>query len=182
MPSLRLAGVVGLAWSGVVVGHGVGYAGENLGAPNLAATGHGSFSVALVSGIAILPAVLSLLAVRALNIGKPSEVLHPAAWLAGIQLPIFAVMELVERGMAVDVAVLDPSFLIGVVLQLLVVLVSSVLMAVLVRVLRSLVGPLCLRAGGGGERSRIPVDPYLSPLVCLIAVRLRAPPSLLIPG
>lgn len=171
-----MAGVVGLAWTGVFLGHGVGYAGHSLGAP-VFPTGHGSFSVALVSGIAIVPAVVSLLTVRALPAWRPSGILLVTAWLAGVQLSIFVVMELVERGMAIDVAVLDPSFQIGIVIQVLVALVSAALVGVVVRVFRSIIGRRPhVRGAGRRHRSRVPVGPDLSHFVFLIAVRRRAPP------
>ncbi|MGH2673703.1 MAG: hypothetical protein ACRDQ2_08125 [Gaiellales bacterium] len=181
MPSLRLVGVVGLAWTGVVLGHLVGYAGHRLGAPLVPAGGHGSFSVAFVAGIAILPAVLTLLSVRALRVWRGSGVLRLIAGMVGIQLPIFVVMELVERGMALDPTLLDPTFTIGIVIQMLVVLVSTVLVGVLVRVLRSIVGrPLRTDGARARQRSRPPVGPDLSHFVFLIAVRRRAPPFCLV--
>jgi hypothetical protein len=178
---IRLLAIGGLAWSGVVLGHLLAYV---LAHPNeaerstrLASSGHGSFPLLLISALAAIPAVLSLLAVRVIRGDRSPALLSTAIRLAAIQVPAFLVMEFFERGMSFEQMLLEPAVVIGLVVQVLVAFSSSVLVKTLVGAVEALTA----------RRPSLPRAPLARPLALathdrpkrldfLISVQHRAPP------
>lgn len=171
----------GLAWSGVVLGHLLAYIlahpGEAERSARLASSGHGSFPLLVISALAVIPAILSLLAVRLIrgdrSLALPSIVLV----LAAIQVPTFIAMEFFERGMSLERMLLEPVVILGLVIQVLVAFISSMLVRTFVRA----VGALTARRA---QPPREPVITQLAPvthdpprrLYFLISPQHRAPP------
>jgi hypothetical protein len=176
-----------LAWSGVVVGHLVAYQltyfaqAERL--TRLAETGHGSFSLLLVSAIASIPAILSLLTVRAVRGDQSPPLLSMTVWLAGIQVSSFMAMELIERGMSLDHFLLEPAILVGLVVQVLVAVTSALLVRVFFRLVVALSGRLTdhpERPLHDGRLAPVP-DDRPARFDFLIGAPHRAPPLSLAP-
>lgn len=178
---LRLVAIAGLAWSGMVLGHLLAYrvvypeAHHRVG--HLVETGHGVLPLWAICAMACAPAVLMTWAAVLLT-GRGSGA--PAAlWLAAIQLPSFGLMELAERGFALDELLSDPAFLVGLALQAGIALLASALFLAVTRAIRLLVErgwrrsavPRVLHAPGARSRHTRRA-PFLSSL------RLRAPPIL----
>jgi hypothetical protein len=138
---LRIVVIAGLAWSGMVLGHLLAYrlvypaAHERVG--HLLVTGHGGLPLWAVCAIACAPAVLmttAALVICGRGVAGPT-----ALWLAAIQLPSFGLMELAERGFALDALLRDPAFLVGVALQAVIAVLVFTLMRVVTRAIRLLV-------------------------------------------
>jgi hypothetical protein len=178
---IRLLAIGGLAWSGVVLGHLLAYVlahpEEAERSARMASSGHGSFPLLLISALAMIPAVLSLLAVRVVRGDRSPTLLSIAVCLAAIQVPTFLTMEFFERGMSFEQMLLEPAVVMGLIVQVLVAFISSVLVRTFVRA----VGALTAR------RSQIPREPlirHLAPVThdCprrldfLISAQHRAPP------
>jgi hypothetical protein len=138
MSRIRGLAIGGLAWSGVVLGHLaaylVSYPIEAERSSLLANTGHGSFNLLFVSGLAAIPAILTLLMVRVIRGDRPPAVVSTATCLAAIQLPAFLTMELFERGMSLRETLLEPALVVGLVVQVLVAFVSAILVRAFFRV------------------------------------------------
>jgi hypothetical protein len=143
----------------------------------LASSGHGSFPLLLISALAGIPAILSLLAVRVIRGDRSPGLLPIAVSLAAIQVPTFLAMEFFERGMSFERMLLEPAVVLGLAVQVLVAFMSSVLVRTFVRA----VGALTAR------RSRLPREPRISQLApvthdgtrrlyFLISPQHRAPP------
>lgn len=178
---LRLLGVGGLAWMGIVLGHVLAYLlaypEDGARSAKLAATGHDGFSLPVVSALAVLPAVLALVSGRRFR-GHRSSLKPTALWLAAIQVPAFVGMESIERAWADGHTLLDPAILLGLLVQLLVAAVAAVLVGAVAKVVRVLTR----------ERTHAPRDAAAPPdnatqrevshrLTFLIRARRRAPPS-----
>jgi hypothetical protein len=137
MGRIRGLAIGGLAWSGVVLGHLAAYLLAYPSEPErsalLANTGHGSFPILFVSGLAAIPAVLTILAVRVIRGDRTPALVSTAMWLAAIQVPAFLTMEFFERGMSFGAMLLEPALLIGIVVQVVVAFVSAVLVRVFFR-------------------------------------------------
>ncbi|HET6771595.1 MAG TPA: hypothetical protein VFH75_08145 [Actinomycetota bacterium] len=181
MTRVRLLAIGGLAWSGVVLGHLLAYVlahpAEAERSARLASSGHDSFPLLLISALAGIPAVLSLLAVRVIRGDRSPALLSIAICLAAIQVPTFLAMEFFERGMSLEQMLLEPAVVMGLAIQVLVALISSLLVRTFVRA----VGALITRG------SRLPREPrmrQLAPvtqdrprrLYFLISDQHRAPP------
>jgi hypothetical protein len=181
MTRIRVLVIGGLAWSGVVLGHLVAYLlaypAEAERATRLADTGHGSFPLLLVSALAAIPGILSLLAVRVMRGDRSPSLFSTAVWLAAIQVPAFLAMEFFERGLSLEQMVLEPAVLVGLVIQVLVAVISAVLVKTFVRAVVALTSrlrrlprqaPARLLAPAMGHRPKR--------LVFLTSARRRAPP------
>lgn len=142
MSKLRLLAIGGLAWSGVVLGHLLAYVlahpAEAERSARLATSGHGSFPLLLISALAGIPAVLSLLAVRVIRGHRSPALLPIAIGLAAIQVPTFLAMEFFERGMSFQRMLLEPAVVIGIGIQVLVAFISAVLVRTFVRAVEAL--------------------------------------------
>jgi hypothetical protein len=143
MTRIRALVIGGLAWSGVILGHLVAYVvaypAEVDRSTRLAETGHGSFPLLLVSAVAAIPAVLSLLAVRVIRGERSPTVLTTALWLGAIQVPVFVAMEFFERGMSFELLLLEPALIVGLVIQVLVAVTSAILLTTVFRALRAFI-------------------------------------------
>lgn len=181
MTRIRLLAIGGLAWSGVVLGHLLAYVlahpAEAERSARLASSGHDSFPLLLISALAGIPAVLSLLAVRVIRGDRSPALISIAMCLAAIQVPTFLSMEFFERGMSFERMLLEPAVVIGLGIQVLVAFISAVLVRTFVRA----VGVLTAR------RSQVPREPVIRQLTpvshprarrldFLISAQHRAPP------
>lgn len=181
MTRIRFVVIGGLAWSGVVLGHLVAYvvvySAEAERSARLADTGHGSFPLLLVSALAAIPAILSLLAVRVMQGDRSPSLFSTAVWLAGIQVPAFLAMELFERGMSFEHTLLEPALLIGLMVQVLVAVISAVLVKTFVRAVVALTSRLWRLQRQASARLLAPAIGHRPKrLVFLISARHRAPP------
>ena len=181
MTRIRVLLIAGLAWSGVVLGHLVAYLvtypAEVERATRLADTGHGSFPLLLVSALAAIPAFLSLLTVRVMRGDRAPSPFPTAVWLAAIQVPAFLVMELLERGMSFEHALLEPALLIGLMVQVLVAVISAVLVKSFVRAVVALTSRLGQLRGRAPARLLAPALGHRPKrLVFLMSAPDRAPP------
>lgn len=181
MTRIRVLALGGLAWSGVVLGHLVtylvAYPSEAQRSAHLAETGHGSFPLLLISALAAIPAILTLLAIRVIRGDRTQPLLSTAVLLAAIQVPAFLTMEFFERGMSFERMVLEPALLGGLVIQVLVAVISALLIKTFARAVVALTSrlwglprqaPAKLLAPGTNNRPQRPVF--------LISARHRAPP------
>lgn len=146
------AAALATAWSGVVVGHLLAYAAVDPDPyarhRHLLATGHGSFHVPVHSLAFVVPAALLFTALRAVL--RPDYALTTGdrrgllTGLTAVQVPLFLLLECLERGFSVGAALADPAVLVGVVVQLLVATASTVL---LVGLSRTVTGVLAASTG-----------------------------------
>jgi hypothetical protein len=181
MTRIRVLVIGGLAWSGVVLGHLVAYLvtypDEAERATRLADTGHGSFPLLLVSALAAIPAFLSLLTVRVMRGDRALSPVSTAVLLAAIQVPAFLIMELFERGMSFEHALLEPALLIGLMVQVLVAVIAAVLVKAFVRAVVALTSRLRRLPGQASARLLAPAVGHRSKrLVFLMSAPDRAPP------
>jgi hypothetical protein len=143
--------IVGLATAGAISGHLLGYLVvypySNDRQVHLAVSGHGSFGTLAAVATAAGALALVVLTIRACR----KQALE-FRWLAGrlvtLQLVIFAVLELAERGFDPAGTLADPAVLVGFAAQVLVALAVAVLargVEDLVRSIRSRI-PRTLRA------------------------------------
>jgi hypothetical protein len=181
MSRIRGLAIGGLAWSGVVLGHLLAYV---LAHPEdaersarLADSGHGSFPLLLISALAGIPAVLSLVAVRVIRGDRSPALLSIAVCLVAIQVPTFLGMEFFERGMSVEEMLLEPAVGMGLAVQVLVAFISSLLVRTFVRGVGALISRASLLRREPHIRQLTPVTraqptrPYF-----LISPQHRAPP------
>jgi hypothetical protein len=178
---IRVLIIGGIAWSGVVLGHLVAYLvaypGEAERSAHLAQTGHGSFPLLLISALAAIPAILSLLAVRVIRGDRTRPLLPTAVLLAAIQVPAFLAMEFFERGMSFDRMVLEPAVLGGLVIQVLVAVISALLVKTFARAVVALTSRLWRLSRQAPAKLLAPApDHRPQRLVFLISARHRAPP------
>lgn len=139
---LRLLAVAGLAWAGMVVGHLLAYRLVYPSMPHrlehLMETGHGAFPLPMVCALACAPALL--MAVAAAYLAGGGDLRPTVMWLAAIQVPSFALLELAERHFVIDLLLREPAFYVGVGVQLAIAAIASALVRVVVRAIRVLVG------------------------------------------
>lgn len=169
----------GTAWAGLVLGHLLAYAlaypEEGARRSHLAATGHGWLDLVSLSLLAVIPAILLLTTSGTLR-GRPAV----TAWsrLAALQVPAFLLIELAERGSAIDGAFSDPAVLLGIVLQLVVAGVA----ALLLRGVSALITAVARRRHSRErtESAGSPAPPQIAPphLLRLVRIRRRAPPPI----
>lgn len=181
MSRIRGLAIGGLAWSGVVLGHlcayFLAYPGEAERSAHLAETGHGSFPLLLISALAAIPAILSLLAVRVIRGDRTPPLLSTAVLLAAIQVPAFLAMEFFERGLSFEQMVLEPAVLGGVVIQVLVAAISALLVKTFARAVVALTSRLWRLPRQAPAKLLAPAtDHRPQRLVFLISARHRAPP------
>jgi hypothetical protein len=182
MARFRWLAAGAIAWAGIVLGHLVSYwlayPHPEIRADHLAATGHQALPIALVSAAAVVPAILVLLAVRTLR-GPPLPPMRRfAGGLAAIQVPGFLLMELVERGMALERLGQEPALLLGILVQVLVAVAVALLC-------RAFMGVVAALASHARRHRRIhvrvrwpePRHDLSNRLVFLIHTRRRAPPA-----
>jgi hypothetical protein len=179
---VRLLAIGGLAWSGVLLGHLLAYVlahpAEAERSARLANSGHDSFPLLLISALAGIPAVLSLLAVRVIRGDRSPAFLSIALCLAAIQVPTFLAMEFFERGMSFERMLLEPAVSIGVGIQVLVAFISAVLVRTFVRAVGALTARRSrLLPAEPRARELTPVShPRARRLDFLISAQHRAPP------
>jgi hypothetical protein len=169
---------VAIAWVGVVVGHLAAYL---LTYPNqairhvhLTITGHTWLGLAMASLVALIPVVALSVVVRAVRTGTAGP--GGALRLAAIQVPAFALVEVIERG-SLPGAATDPAVFVGLALQV----VFAVLGAWLVEVLGRVALAMARRVAGPHLRARSAPPPLRRtvpfPRPCsLFPTRRRAPP------
>jgi hypothetical protein len=176
----RVVAVAGLAWGGTIMGHLLSYLLAYPEGPartgHLAATGHGSFRVAVLTAVAALAIGAGLTVLRALRPRSSFVLRQLALTLAAIQLPGFAFLETAERGFDAAAAVGDPAVLVGLVLQPVLALVLAIAVVGLARSVRALfVTPR--RAGRPSSQAEPPPPaPFVDRLGFLRPRPLRAPP------
>jgi hypothetical protein len=171
------------AWVGVVSGHIVAYL---LGYPSagprhahLAVTGHSWTGLAAVSLLAVVPVVLLAVAALAVRTESPWSGSGLAFRLAAIQLPAFALIEVMERQWSVGRAAADPAVFIGLVLQPLVAVLAAWILDLFRRAVRAAVERF-------HRTRRVAPRSYPRPALgqvrprhrLLIPARRRAPPPL----
>jgi hypothetical protein len=167
-----------IAWVGVVVGHLVAYAltypDQAIRHVHLSITGHTWLGLATASLVALLPVVILATAARALRDGTagPTDVIR----LAAIQVPVFAFLEVVERG-SVTEAVSDPAVFVGLVLQVVVAVLGARLLELVGRIVLAVAGPSA-RARSRPRSHPLPLDASVPRPSLLFPTRLRAPPLL----
>ena len=172
---------VALAWAGMIVGHVVSYVlaypAEEEREAHLLVTGHGSFRFALMSLVAVIPAVLLVTVLRAVSSDHRPKILRTALVLAALQVPAFALLELVERDLSLAQALTDRAHVVGLVVQVLGALLSSVVIAMLFRGVRVLAARLRRAAFTAPESTPRPRRRETARrLILLVSARLRAPP------
>jgi hypothetical protein len=182
MARLRWLAAGAIAWAGIVLGHLVSYwlayPHPEIRADHLAATGHQALPIALVSAAAVVPAILVLLAIRALRGPALPPMRRFAGGLAAIQVAGFLLMELLEREMSLERLGQEPALLLGILVQVLVAVVAALLCREFVRAVAAL-------ASHARRHRRIhlrvrwpePRHDLSDRLVFLIHTRRRAPPA-----
>jgi hypothetical protein len=174
---------VATAWVGVVVGHLaaylLAYPAQGPRHAHLAITGHRWVGLATMSLLAVVPVVVLAVAVRSFRTERAWSGSALALRLMAIQIPAFALIEVVERRGSLSRTLADPAVFVGLVLQpLAAVLVAWVLdlvrraaRAVMVR-LRPTYPPV-LRSFPRPALEHVPSRRRL-----LLPTRRRAPPLL----
>lgn len=174
------------AWTGVVLGHLLAYAAVHPDPVarhrHLLATGHGSFDVLVHSLALALPAALLLTALRAVlrpgPIGTAGGARRLLAGLASVQVPLFVLLECLERGFSPAAALSDPAVLLGVVAQLLVAVGSTALLVGLGRtVARAVAASTKPRRPEPAQAPLPPEREWAARLTFLAGAPRRAPPA-----
>ncbi len=172
---------VATAWIGVVAGHIVAYL---LGYPSagprhahLAVTGHSWVGLATASLLAVVPVVLLAVAVRAVRSEGSWSGSSLALRLIAIQVPAFALIEVLERQWSPGRTLADPAVFIGLVLQPLVAVLAAWLLDLFGKAVRAAVARLrrSLRRAPRSLPRRGLAQPRLRDELVLQA-RRRAPP------
>lgn len=136
MRRVYLSAIAGLAWVGIVLGHVLACV---LTPAHQEVEGlHSWLPVGVVSTIALLPAIVVLLAFRAVREDSPRRSGRTGSTLAGIQLPVFLLIEVVERAASAE-PLMDVALLIGFLVQVLVIAISAALVALLVKAVQAFV-------------------------------------------
>lgn len=172
----------GVAWAGLVAGHGIGYLlaypGDGERATRLADTGHGSFGLLTLLALAMVPAILGGLAVRALR--DRSDGWLRGVWprLAVAQSLGFLLLEWAERGFSLPATAADRAVWLGLAVQVVVAAASAVLLRGLVRTVRAVAARIGRHRWSRRVRVRpgIPVTPQPWAARFLVRARRRAPP------
>jgi hypothetical protein len=140
---VRRPGVVltiAIAWVGVVAGHLAAYLltypSQSVRHVHLALTGHSWLGLARGSLLAVVPVIVLAVAVRALRAGD--RVTGPAlvVRLAAIQVPAFALIEVMERRSLAGAGT-DPAVFVGLVLQIVLAVAGAWLVDLLARAVRA---------------------------------------------
>jgi len=176
------AATLGAALGGVALAHCLAYlvaipAGSQRSV-HMAATGHGTFPLFLALASAAAGAALFEVGRRAMRSTKPLDLAATAARLAAVQVPAFAVLELVERRLDVGGTLTDPVVRLGVVLQALVALGAALLLRGVEEAVRSVASraPRLMRAPGTFPRRGSTIS--LAPRGVLLASAPRRDPPL----
>lgn len=174
---------VAAAWIGVVAGHVVAYllAYPSAGPrhAHLVVTGHTWTGLAVASLLAVIPVLLLAVAVVAIK-AQGSWSGSPLAFrLVAIQVPAFAVIEVLERQWSVGRTAGDPAVFIGLVLQPLVAVVAAWILDLFRRAVRAVVERLLRTPRVVARSFPRPVLGQVRPRHrLLILARRRAPPLL----
>jgi hypothetical protein len=169
------------AWVGVVLGHLAAYV---LAYPSagrrhihLAVSGHDWVGVATASLMAAIPVILLLATLLAVS---PREFWSGGGLsvrLAAIQVPAFALIELLERGWSFDRTVGDPAVFVGLALQPIVAVLAAWVLDLFRRTVRAVIARRRLprpRAPRSYPRPAVRQAPPRHQL--LLPTRRRAPP------
>jgi hypothetical protein len=180
MHIVRRPGIVltiALAWVGVVAGHLVAYLltypTQSVRHVHLELTGHSWMGLARGSLLGAIPVVVLAVVVLALRPGSTSGAALVPRLLA-IQLPAFAMIEVLERG-SVAGAASDPAVFVGMVLQVVLAVVAAWLFDLLTRAVRAVVRILERRTRARSS-SAPALDEHPLRLELLLPARRRAPP------
>jgi hypothetical protein len=171
----RWLALVGLAWSGIALGHLATGALVEREHDAMFSSFHSWVPFAAVVAIAAVPGLVAVAAFHAVRADQPFRMRSTAAVLGGIQLPLFVTLEVVERMLAPGPYAFEPGVLLGVMIQVVVVLLGVALLAAVVRAAQALTDSMAREPAV--ERPR-PVAPDRPPahLVLLVRSRRRAPP------
>jgi hypothetical protein len=166
----------------VVTGHLVAYLltypYQGLRHVHLQVTGHSWVGLATASLLAVIPVILLGAAIRSVRSAAPWTGPGLALRLAAIQLPAFALIEVLERQWSIEGALSDPAVFFGLALQPLLAVLAAWVLDLLHRAVRVVVALLApARRAVAASHPRPPLDepPYRSWL--LLAARRRAPPD-----
>lgn len=136
----RLGPLAGVAMGGALLAHVLAYALVFADAAerraHLAATGHGAFAPLAMPAVAMAGTALVVLGVRATRPEPLPGGLRVAARLAAMQLAMFLLVEVAERGFDLATAVGDPAVRVGLVLQCVVAAILAVVLGLYVRAVR----------------------------------------------
>jgi hypothetical protein len=176
-PGIAITAATG--WAGVVAGHLAAcfltYPNAHARHVHLESSGHGWVGLAVPSLLAVIPVVLLAAAIRAVE-GSTWSGSRLAFRLAAIQLPAFAVLELIT-GPGSERTPGDPAVFVGLALQPLVAVLSAWLLDLFGRAVRAVVvrRPATPRVTPRSfPRPALELPP--SRLRFLLPARLRAPP------
>ena len=176
MGRLRWLAVAGLAWIGIALGHLVTCKVVHHEHDPLLAPMHSWVPLGAVVAIGAVPAVLVVVVLHVLRGERTFRALPTMRLLAGIQLPLFLALEVLERVVAPGPFALEPGILIGLLIQAVAVLVGALMLAAVARVVRAMRGWRPKRL----EAAEVPGLPAVNRqpdhLVLLIGTRRRAPP------
>jgi hypothetical protein len=174
--------LAGTAWGGLVLGHLLTYLLTDPAATvreaHLAASGHGSFHLLVLSALAAVPVALVLVTVRALAPGTVFPLAPTARLLLALQAVGFVLLELAERGLSPSAALADPAVRVGLLIQVLVAFGSALLLGLFTRAVR-LVAARLRRPSSRRPPVLMPPRPvaaWVDRLVLLVRARKRAPP------
>jgi len=161
----RLGPLAGVAAGGALLAHVAAYALVFADAAerraHLAATGHGAFAPFAVLALAAAGIALVAMGVRAWHDDRPGGGLRTAGRLAALQLAIFVLLEVAERGFDLGAAAGDPAVRLGVALQLVVAALLAVVLGLLVRAVRLVAAALQPVRAPGPD----PIGPATAPCV-----------------
>jgi hypothetical protein len=173
---LRWLAVAGLAWIGIALGHLVTCMVMHHDHDSMFPPMHSWVPFGVVLAIAAVPGVVVLTARHALRAGRSFRALPTVRLLAGIQLPLFLALEVLERVVAPGPFALEPGILVGVLIQVAAVVVGALVLAAVVHVVRALKGSPRERSEATKAHRLPPVNRRPEHLLLLISARRRAPP------
>jgi hypothetical protein len=131
-----------IAWIGVVLGHLAAYLltypNQGLRHIHLAVTGHSWLGLATASALAAIPVVVLVAAIRSVRSDAPWVGGALALRLAAIQIPAFALLEVLERQWSIGQALSDPAVFVGLVLQPLFAVLAAWILGLVRRVARAI--------------------------------------------
>jgi len=181
-PGIALTGT--LAWTGVVLGHVVAYLltypTQGIRHVHLEITGHEWLGLATASLLAAVPVVVLMAVLRSVRTDASWTGPGLALRLLAVQIPVFSMIEIAERGWSVREALADPAVFVGLALLPLLAVLAAWILDLLHRVVRSIVVRLqtSRRAiARSFPRPALAIPPSRTWL--LLFARRRAPPSLL---
>jgi hypothetical protein len=173
---LRWLAVAGLAWIGIALGHLVTCMVMHHDHDSMFPPMHSWVPFGVVLAIAAVPGVVVLAARHALRAERSFRALPTVRLLAGIQLPLFLALEVLERVVAPGPFALEPGVLIGVLIQVAAVVVGTLVLAAVVHVVRALNRAPRERPEAAGGPGLPTVNRRPEHLLHLIRTRRRAPP------